>query len=139
MSAGEGGKGRFLDTNVLLYLLSADARKADAAEGVLASGGTLSFQVLNEFASVATRKLGMALDEVRDVLGAVTAVCEVVPLTLAVHQRGLEIAQRLRFSIYDALIVASALEAGCSRLLSEDLQHGQVIDKQLTVINPFRD
>ncbi len=137
--AAEGARGRFLDTNILLYLLSGDRRKADLAEDALAAGGTLSVQVLNEFASVATRKLGLAMDEVREVLATVTAICTVTPLTLAVHQRGLEIAQRLGFSVYDAMIVAAALESGCSHLLSEDLQHGQVIDQRLTVVNPFRD
>jgi len=138
LTAADGGRSRFLDTNILLYLLSGDPRKADVAEDTLAEGGTISVQVLNEFASAATRKLGMAFDEVREVLATVTAVCTVAPLTLAVHQRGLDIAQRLRFSVYDAMIVAAALEAGCSRLLSEDLQHGQVIDRRLTVINPFQ-
>jgi predicted nucleic acid-binding protein len=52
------------------------------------------------------------------------------------HERGVDIAERWRFSIYDSLIVGAALRAGCSTLYSEDLQHGQTID-QLTIRNPF--
>lgn len=138
MSAADRGSGKFFDTNVLIYLLSGDARKADAAEAAVAGGGTISVQVLNEFASVATRKLGLGLDEVREILGTLKAVCAVVPLTLATHERGLDIAQRSGLALYDAMIVAAALESGCSQLLTEDLQHGQVIDRTLRIVNPFR-
>ena len=134
MSAAE----RFVDTNVLLYLLSGDQRKADRAEEVLAGGATISVQVLNEFASVASRKLGMSLTEVQEALEPIKLVCTVVPLTVAIHERALKLAQRHRFSIYDALIVGAALEHGCAWLCTEDLQDGQVIEKSLTIRNPFR-
>lgn len=128
---------RFLDTNVLLYLLSADRVKADRVEDLLVAGATIGVQVLNEFTSVALRKLGMALPEVRNALEPIKAVCTVMPLTLAVHERGLDIAGRYGFSIYDALIVGAAIEAGCRTLYTEDLQDGQLIDKVLVVRNPF--
>lgn len=128
----------FLDTNVLLYLLSSDATKADRAEAILAKGGVISVQVLNEFAAVAARKLRMTWPEVRDVLDTVRAVCEVEPLSVDVHDRAVDVAERYGYSIYDASIVASALTAGCSVLHSEDMQHGQVIDRQLTISNPSR-
>lgn len=134
MSASE----RFFDTNVLLYLFSADPAKADRVEEMLASGATVGVQVLNEFAAVAVRKLGMTLAEVREALGPIVAVCTIAPLTLPVHQRGLQIAERYGFSLYDALIVAAALESGCSTLYTEDLQHAQVIEQALTIRNPFR-
>lgn len=129
---------RFFDTNVLLYLLSADPLKADRAEAELAEKGVLSVQVLNEFAAVATRKLGLSLAEVREVLATVRTVCEVTSITEATHDRGLDIAERYGFSIYDAIIVSAALLAGCTTLLSEDMQDGQVIDGRLTIRNPFR-
>jgi len=127
----------FFDTNVLLYLLSADEAKANRAEELLADGGTISVQVLNEFAAVASRKLGMSWGEIRDARGPIRAVCEIAPVSLATHDRALDIAERYGFSFYDATIVASALDAGCDRLQSEDLQDGQVIEKQLTLRNPF--
>jgi predicted nucleic acid-binding protein len=134
MSAAE----RFLDTNVVLYLLSADTSKADRAEAVVLEGGVVSVQVLNEFAAVTLRKLGMTIAETREALAAIRAACTVVPLTEETHDRGLGIAERYGLSLYDAMIVASALMAGCKTLLSEDMQHGQMLDQQVTIRNPFR-
>jgi len=129
---------RFFDTNVLLYLLSADSTKADRVEETLADGGAISVQVLNEFASVALRKLGMKVAEVREALEPITAICDIAPLTVQIHQRGLQLVQRYRFSFYDALIVSAALDAGCTTLYSEDMQDGQLIDRTLRIRNPFR-
>ena len=126
----------FFDTNVLLYLLSKDAAKADRAEVLLASGGVVSMQVLNEFAAVASRKLAMTIPEIREILSTIPAVCIVKPLDIETHELGLDMAERYGFSIYDSLIVASALRARCVILYTEDLQQGQVID-QLTIQNPF--
>lgn len=127
----------FFDTNVLLYLLSEDDRKADRAEAIIASGGIISVQVLNEFASVASRKLRMSYAEIRDVLAMVRGVCQTQALTVDTHDRGLDIAERFGFSLYDSMIVSSALQLGCSVLYSEDMRHGQKVDAQLVVINPF--
>lgn len=129
----------FFDSNVLLYLLSGDNRKADRAEAVIALGGIISVQVLNEFASVASRKLGMSYAEIRDVLDTVRAICQTQALTVDTHERGLDIAERFGFSLYDSMIVSSALQFGCSVLYSEDMQHGQEIEGQLVVVNPFLD
>ena len=133
MSGGED----FFDTNVVLYLLSADTAKADRAEELLAIGGTISVQVLNEFVAVASRKLRMPLIEIREVLTQIRAVCAVASVTIETHERALRVAERYGLSIYDALIVSSALLAGCKTLHSEDLQDGQVIERQLTIRNPF--
>ncbi|MBC7944702.1 MAG: PIN domain-containing protein [Burkholderiales bacterium] len=127
----------FFDTNVLLYLLSADDEKANRAEQLLMTGGVVSVQVLNEFASVATRKLAMPWKEIDDVLQAVRALCVVQPLTIETHERGLAIAQRYRLAVYDAMIAASALLADCVVLYSEDFQDGRRIEKTLVIRNPF--
>jgi predicted nucleic acid-binding protein len=127
----------FFDTNVLLYLLSADAAKASRAEALLALGGTVSVQVLNEFASVASRKLRMTWPEIREALEPLRAICSVTPVSIEVHDRGLQLAERYGFSTYDAMVVAAALLAGCKTLYSEDMQHGQVIERRLRVCNPF--
>lgn len=134
MSAAEA----FFDTNVLLYLLSADDGKADRAEAVMAGGGVISVQVLNEFAAVSARKLQMTWAEIGDVLTQVRALCRVVPLTTETHDAALRLAARRQLSVCDACIVASALEAGCSILYSQDMQHGQLFDKRLKVVDPFR-
>ena len=94
---------RFIDTNLLLYLLSADTRKADIAEQELQQGGTLSVQVLNEFSSVALRKFKMPLAEVREVLAGVRSACSVVPLTETVHDKGLDLIERYALPVYDGL------------------------------------
>jgi predicted nucleic acid-binding protein len=133
MSDGE----RFFDTSVLLYLLSGDSRKADRVEQLLAERGTISVQVLNEFAAVALRKLRMKLGDIREILETVRAVCTVEALTVATHDRGLAINERYGFSLYDSMIVSSALMVGSEVLYSEDLQDGQIIDGQLRVANPF--
>ncbi len=127
----------FFDTSVLLYLLSSEPDKADRAEELLEQSGAISVQVLNEFTAVAIRKLGLSFAEVREVLGTVRSVCETLALTVEHHDKATEIAERYGFSFYDSVIIASALLAGCKVLYSEDLQHRQVIDKRLTVINPF--
>lgn len=124
------------DTNVVLYLLSADAAKANRAAQLLARGGTISVQVLNEFTAVAVRKFGMKIDEVRELLATVRQCCEVTPLEITTHEQALEIAEHYRMFIYDALIVAAALASKCSVLWTEDLQHGQRIQR-LTIRNPF--
>jgi predicted nucleic acid-binding protein len=131
------GDKAFFDTNVLLYLLSDDDAKADKSEELIAAGGVVSIQVLNEFAAVAIRKLSMSITEVREVLNTVREICRVDPLTIDVHDRGLEIAERYRFSLYDSMMVASALNGECRTLYSEDLQNLQRIDNQLTLVNPF--
>lgn len=127
----------FFDTNVVFYLLSEDAARADRAEELLAAGGRISVQVLNEFAAVASRKLGMGWTDIGEILTQVRAVCPVEPLSIETHERGLAIAARYGLSVYDAMIVASALLTGCKVLYSEDLQHGQIFERQLTVRNPF--
>ena len=131
------GTDAFFDTNILLYLLSGDASKADCAEALVAAGGVISVQVLNEFASVASRKLGMSWLEIREVSETVRAVCRVEPLGLDTYDLGLALAERYCFSIYDGTILASAQMAGCRVVFTEDLQHGQVINELLEIINPF--
>jgi len=128
---------RFIDTNVLLYLLSGDESKADRAEKELARGGVLSVQVLNEFASVASRKLKMPIVEIREVLGTVRTLCKVVPVAEETHDLGLGLAERYGISVFDSMVIAAALLARCKTLLSEDLQDGQVFEKTLRVQNPF--
>jgi len=127
----------FFDTSVLFYLLSGDTARADRVEELLLRRGTINIQVLNEFAAVALRKHALSLAELREVLGSVRELCITQPLTVEVHERGLEIVERYGYSLYDSMIIAAALQAECRTLYSEDLQHGQVINKRLTVTNPF--
>lgn len=128
----------FFDSNILIYaMVSGDSRR-DRAQQLVAQGGAISVQVLNEFVAVARRKMRMPW---KDVIEALDAVRILFPspaaITVDTHETALKIAQQYGFGIYDALVVAAALEANCSTLYSEDLQDGQTLAKQLTVRNPF--
>ena len=127
----------FFDTTILIYAVSEGDRRAPAAENLLGAGGYISVQVLNEFVAVARRKLNMSWEEIGEVLGAVRVLCEPpVPLTVKTHDAALQIAAHYGYHIYDALILAAALDAECDRLYSEDMQDGQKIGA-LTIRNPF--
>lgn len=126
----------FIDTNILLYIFSAEGDKASQAETVLNLGGTISVQVLNELTNVMRRKFAMSWDDVHAALALIKSLLDVKPLTLPVHEHGLALAQRYTLSIYDSMIVAAALEAGCDILWSEDMQHGMAVEG-LTICNPF--
>ena len=127
----------FIDTNILLYLLSEDANKADCAEEILRAGGIISVQVLNEMANVAHRKLTMSWIEINELLSLIRSLCSIEPLTSETHDRGKLVAERYMLSVYDAMIVAAALIGGCETLYSEDMQDGLLIDNQLRICNPF--
>ncbi len=104
---------------------------------VVGEGGTVSVQVLNEVANVAWRKMKMDWTETREFLALIRGVLHVEPLNEETHETALDLVERYRLSVYDALIVASALLAGFDRLMSEDMQSGQTIDGSLTIIDPF--
>jgi predicted nucleic acid-binding protein len=128
----------FIDTNVLLHEFSQDAAKALASETVIRTGGVISVQVLNEFASTGRRKLGLGWAIVRDILREYRQELTVVPLTIDTHLLGLDLAERYQLNIYDGMIVAAAQLAGCTVLYSEDMHDGLVIDR-LTIRNPYRE
>lgn len=131
------GTDAFFDSNVLLYLLSPDAAKAERAQQLLAAGGHVSVQVLNECAHVARRKARMEWAEIAEWLAIVRRFCRVHPLTAEGHDEALALAARHGLGVYDAGIVASAARAGCVTLWSEDLQHGQRFPGGVRVLNPF--
>ncbi len=113
------------DTSVLLYTLSDDASKNAIVRRLLVDGGCISVQVLNEFVSVTRRKLRLDWDEIGRALGALRDFCDAPrPVSLATHELGINLAQRYGYRIYDALILAAGIEAVCTTLYSEDMQHG---------------
>ena len=127
----------FLDTNVIVYAFSSNDPRNARAEALLESGGVISVQVLNEFVNVSRRKQERGWHEIHEALSILKILLDPPqPLTLELHEAAVDIARDFGFSIYDALIVAAALRAGCPILYSEDLQHGQGIG-QLTIRNPF--
>ena len=129
---------RFFDTNVLIYAYTTGDVLNERARELLLDGGVISVQSLNEFASVARAKLAFKWPQIQVAIDNILVLCpNPRPLTVETHLRAVEISQKYGFSIWDGLIVAAAIEAKCSTLLTEDLQHGQIVDG-LRIENPFR-
>jgi predicted nucleic acid-binding protein len=127
----------FFDTTILIYSIWETDARAAVAEELLSNGGHISVQVLNEFAAVARRKLKMSWREVSESLNSIRSLCQPVPpLTVRVHEAALKIAADTGYNIYDALILAAALDAGCDTVYSEDMQDGQKI-VPIAIRNPF--
>ena len=134
----------FIDTNLFIYQLeTADQAKATVAnriirEGIETGNACISFQVVQECLNTILRKaeIGLSTEQASQYLDASLAPLLRVYPSIPLYQRSLEIQSRYRFGFYDSLIVAAALEAGCTTLYSEDLQHGQIIG-ELRVENPF--
>jgi predicted nucleic acid-binding protein len=127
----------FLDTNILVYAFSSEHPRSETALSLVANGGIVSIQVLNEFASVARQKLFREWDEIEEAIRALRTLLEPpLPLTMEIHQAAIHIARNYNYRFYDGLIIAAALQAGCSTVYTEHLQNGQTIEK-LTIRNPF--
>ena len=129
---------RFIDTNIVIYSLSQNTVKQDVAIALLAQSPVTSVQVLSETSNVMRRKLGFDIPSVKAVINRIALECSrVQPLSMSTLRYGLELSERYGFSHYDSLIVASALEAGCIELYSEDMHDGLIVDQQLAIVNPF--
>ena len=134
----------FLDTNIFIYQLDgADPRKQSIADGLVRDAlrthdGCISYQVVQECLNVISSKARVPLSsqQAQTYLDAVLAPLVQVGSSMDLYRRALDLRARWQFSFYDSLIVAAALTAGCTRLLSEDLQHGQKLE-QLIIVNPF--
>jgi predicted nucleic acid-binding protein len=132
----------FLDTNVLVYAddKSAGAKRSRAlallSELVGESRAVISTQVLQEYFVVATRKLGVPADVARRKVDALSRL-DVVLVRPELVLAAIDLHRLHSISFWDALIVRSAVAAGCTRVFSEDLQHDQVLDG-VRIENPFR-
>ena len=127
----------FFDTNTLLYLLSSDHKKADWVSQNLQQSNVISVQVLNEFTSASIRKIKISHVELDEFLDLFKSTFNVRALDTETFNTGLMISKRYGYQHYDSMIIAAALQAGCERLYSEDMQHRQMIDKRLQIVNPF--
>ncbi|MBU3618194.1 PIN domain-containing protein [Polynucleobacter sp. JS-Fieb-80-E5] len=127
----------FFDTNTLLYLLSSDTKKADWVTKNLQQSNVISVQVLNEFTSASIRKIKISNGELDEFLDLFTSIFNVRSLDIDTFETGLMVSRRYGYHHYDSMIIAAALQAGCEKLYSEDMQHRQVIDKRLQIVNPF--
>ena len=127
----------FVNTNIVIYSLDENTVKRRKALSILARRPVVLIQVFNETANTMRRKLNCDIPSIRQFLVDLIQDCRIHPITPATVLAGLDVAERYGFSHYDSLIVATALDAGCSKLYSEDMQHGQVLDGRLEFVNPF--
>jgi len=128
----------FLDTNILIYAFANGDPRASKALSFMVTGGTVSVQVLNEFVNVSRKRLARTWSEIERELAAIrTLLGPPLPLRAEDQEEAVRIAKRYNFGIYDSMMVASAIGAGCTILYTEDLHHGQKIGA-LTVRNPFK-
>ncbi len=128
----------FFDSNIVVYAVDdIDSQKAGVARCLLADGGTISVQVLNEVANVCLRKLRLDWPVITGVLCDIKDLCTVVPLTVEIHECGLYVAERYKLSLYDAMIIAAALLDDCAVVYSEYMHTGLAIEDRLHIVNPF--
>jgi predicted nucleic acid-binding protein len=127
----------FADTNIVIYAEGTDVNKAQLATAILESGPIISSQVVTETISTLTRKYGFTLTEAHEVALSLLDLCEVVPVATDTIREAIRLVAQYQLSHWDSLIVAAALLAGCETLYTEDLQHNQVFDERLRVLNPF--
>lgn len=130
----------FFDTNLLVYLYSEDEldKRLMVKSLVHSSGATVSTQVLQELANTLTKKFRLDEDCLGAVLNEVRSNFTVTVNNEDTIAEALRLRKSYHYSFYDSLIIAAALDCRCKTLYSEDLQHGQVIDGSLKIVNPFR-
>ena len=127
----------FLDSNVCIYAFDTDGKKKEKALDLIVSNqATISTQVLMETANVAGKKLKFNQEEIELSIDYITTFCLLHLIELPTIKLAFQIKQKYQYTLYDALIVASALESNCNILYTEDMQHGHFID-QMKIINPF--
>lgn len=127
----------FLDTNVLIYTQLRDPR-SERAYDLMRSSYVIGVQTLNEFANVARRKLHMEWSDIAEASSLLSAHAEqVVATEFEDHLKSLQLADRHQLSLYDALMLAITLRAGCTIFHSEDMHPGLIIDDRLTLNDPF--
>ena len=129
----------FADTNIIVYAhtSSEQEKQAKITEILDNASLTISTQVVKEFINVMVRKFSQPMSQIKGQIDDIISIAQVVNEDLELIDRAVEINQKYHFRFYDCLIIAAALRAGCVTLLSEDMQHGQVIEGTLTIINPF--
>ena len=127
----------FIDSNVVLYAFSKNKRKKEIAKNIIRNRGNISIQVLNEVSNTLFKKSKLEPTIVKKSIDLLIKYFQVYEVKIYTIFRALDLKERYKFSYYDSLIIASAIENGCDILYSEDMQHKQVIDDKLTIINPF--
>ena len=127
----------FIDSNIILYLLDTDAKKQSIAQEILNHKPFVSPQVLTEVANVCKRRFRYTKTQVLNLWTDLLTDCILIQTSQDTFHKAIALSRQYDFQIFDSLIVASALNAGCDKLYSEDMQHKMIIENRLTIINPF--
>lgn len=127
----------FADSNILIYLLADDSPKSKTAHELINRCPVISIQVINEMANVLLRKFKWSISEINSAITSFSTSLPVKIPDIETSKNAILLLNNYNFSWWDALIVSSALEAGCTTLWTEDMQHGLLVQDQLTIRNPF--
>lgn len=128
---------KFIDTNIILYLLSNDSYKKTLSKKIIREDCCISTQVMGEFSNVCLRKFNMSLEDTETALRKIVDVANVAVLNDETVFFALKLKQKYKFQFFDSLILAAAIENNCTVLYSEDMQHKQIIENKLEIVNPF--
>jgi predicted nucleic acid-binding protein len=127
-----------LDTNTLIYLYdSTNEHKRDISDSLIQLQPYIPAQVVSEFLNVSKRLLKIPKLEVLKKCNSVFSRCNLLPTTFTVLQKSETLISKYDVQLFDAIIIATALEGGCNVLYTEDMHHGMIIEESLTLINPF--
>jgi predicted nucleic acid-binding protein len=127
----------FVDSNIILYLMDNNIHKRSISEDILLQKPFISAQVLTEVANVCKRRFKYEKEDILNLWRDLMSDCDFIATTKTTFDNGIELVKKYKFQLFDALIIASALEANCNILYSEDMQHKMVVEGKLTIINPF--
>ena len=133
----------FLDTNIVIYAYSEnEPKKQEIANNILEQYSNqiiISTQVINELSNTLFRKFKLDAGDVKNVVLELNEYFPIINFNVQTQLKGIEIKEKYKLQFYDSIILATALENTCNILYSEDMQHNQVIENKLTIINPFVD
>ena len=128
----------FLDTNILLYVYSEEEDKKRISKQIFQEQRCLTcLQALNEFCNVCLKKWHYSRVEIEEAIGQIEKGCSILPVYIKTMLRALFLHERYGYSYYDCVMLASALENGCTRIYTEDMSSGQTIENSLLIVNPF--
>lgn len=129
----------FIDTNILIYSYSNEEEKKEKAVNLIKQNDSIiSLQVLNEFVNVLKKKFGQIEKDILKAIEEIESSLIIWDFNIDLIKRAIILSERYLYSYFDCLIIASALDSGCSILYTEDMQHSQLIHNKLRILNPFR-
>jgi predicted nucleic acid-binding protein len=128
----------FVDSNIIIYLFDKPSFKEDISTTLLQNHPFINAQVLAEVGNICKKRLGFSKEQVIEIWENLLIDCEFVPVNSSTFLEAIRLIKRYQFQLFDGIIVASALQANCNILYSEDMQHNMLVDDRLRIVNPFK-